>query len=99
MKLVVDSIEYIASARDVGNFAAGYISGRNYIPWENTRWAFDLLETISQKHVGLPGKHVEGQPSQLAQKIGYDIGVRERNLIETFRSYRSIYFDTGRIKW
>ena len=85
MKLVVDSIEYIASARDVGNFAAGFITGKKNLSWRMGRAAFDSLETISQNIHGNRGYFAEGQPSQLAQRFGYDIS--ETNAINISISY------------
>jgi hypothetical protein len=57
------------SARDVGNFAAGYMAGSNFIPWSATRLAFDALETKQKGHPAL-----EGMPSQAAQRLGHDVG-------------------------
>ena len=78
MKLVVDGIEYIASARDVGNFAAGYVAGWHLISWEDTRKSFDLLETVTKFFsTWEPKWYIEGQPSQLAQYVGYSKGFQD----------------------
>ena len=49
-----------ASARDVGNMAAGYIAARNGISWRAARWAFDLYQ-------GRP----EGRSTVSAELYGY----------------------------
>ncbi len=64
-----DNMPIIATARDIGNVAAGYIAGANNLRWEISRIAFDALESIQQKRFT-----TEGQTTQLAQRIGYDIG-------------------------
>ncbi|MGM9869894.1 MAG: RHS repeat domain-containing protein, partial [Sodaliphilus sp.] len=43
----------ICSARDLGNWAAGYISGVNGISWSMSRMAFDLYEMISNRRIGV----------------------------------------------
>ncbi|MBS1760084.1 MAG: hypothetical protein JST23_08185, partial [Bacteroidetes bacterium] len=62
----------IASARDIGNTAAGYVAGKNGQPWAMTRIAFDALESVQQKRFA-----TEGRPTQLAEKLGFNVG---RNL-------------------
>ena len=49
-----------ASARDVGNMAAGYIAARNGISWGAARWAFDLYQG-----------HPEGRSTVSAELYGY----------------------------
>ena len=53
----------IGTARDVGNFAAGYLSGIHGIPFSMTRLAFDALQ-----------KGIEPPVSRSAQNIGYFTG-------------------------
>ena len=53
----------IGTARDVGNFAAGYLSGVHGIPFLFTRIAFDCLQ-----------KGIEPPVSRSAQNIGYFTG-------------------------
>ncbi|MBQ9426744.1 MAG: hypothetical protein IJU36_03850 [Paludibacteraceae bacterium] len=60
----------IATARDIGNFAAGFIAGREGVTWENTRKMFDLVQ----------GKFIRFCPepnvSTSAQRAGYDLGFK-----------------------
>lgn len=51
-----------ASARDIGNMAAGYIAARNGIPWKTARKAFDFYQ-------GSP----EGKTTVNAQLYGYTV--------------------------
>ena len=74
MKMTADGKTYIASARDIGNFAAGYIAGKNGMSWRLARLGFDTLETGQHWGNGESGLFTEGQPSQLSQKKGYEIG-------------------------
>ncbi|MEJ8606434.1 RHS repeat-associated core domain-containing protein [Riemerella anatipestifer] len=64
-----------ASARDYGNVAAGYIAGRNGLPWSVARVGFDFLETIQNK--GIPT--AEGQSTQKAERVGHNVGIQEYN--------------------
>lgn len=67
-----------ASARDIGNIAAGYIAGSNGISWEASRLAFDALESLKMKKVS-----VELSSTQYAQKLGYLIGstIYQNNMV------------------
>ncbi len=70
----------IASARDVGNYAAGYVAGKYGFSWGASRFAFDALETKQQKGfvstlLYYPLNRVrEGAPSQNAQYSGHKLG-------------------------
>ncbi|KWW26687.1 MAG: hypothetical protein AUK64_2471, partial [bacterium P201] len=70
----------IASARDIGNYAAGYVAGGHGISWESARFAFDALQTKQDKGVlstllFYPFNRIEeGQPTQRAQYKGYKFG-------------------------
>ncbi|MCF2489883.1 DUF6443 domain-containing protein [Dyadobacter sp. CY347] len=59
----------VASARDIGNFGAGYIAGRNGLGWSIARLGFDALESYQQSAFTR-----EGEPTQHAQKIGFSEG-------------------------
>ena len=58
-----------ASARDIGNVAAGYVAGKSGLSWGGARNGFDLLE--SKKNWTWA---TEGQPTQAAQRIGFRVG-------------------------
>ena len=57
-----DGTTTYASARDVGNMAAGYIAAKNGISWKNARKAFDLYQ-------GAP----EGRTTVSAELYGYTV--------------------------
>lgn len=62
----------IASARDIGNYAAGYVAGAHGLSWISTRLAFDAYH--SYKHGRL---EAEPAVSQAAQWEGYKVGWSE----------------------
>ncbi|MFT4023100.1 MAG: hypothetical protein QM664_04850, partial [Flavihumibacter sp.] len=64
-----DGLPTIATARDVGNVAAGYVAGDNGLNWAQARFAFDLTESWQNARI-----LIEGQTTQNAQLIGYKIG-------------------------
>ena len=70
----------IASARDVGNFSAGYVAGKHGFRWTSSRFAFDALQTKQVEGTWntvlfYPFNRVrEGQPSQRAQRAGHNVG-------------------------
>ena len=39
----------VASARDIGNYSAGYVAGVNGFDWGSSRFAFDALQTKQEK--------------------------------------------------
>jgi RHS repeat-associated protein len=55
-----------ASARDVGNYVAGYVAGWNGLPWGIARIGFDRYQGTT-----------EGNPTQAAQRLGHDAGSRQ----------------------
>lgn len=61
----------VVSARDVGNFAAGLVAGRAGYSWGQSRVAFDGLQSYQKRW-----PTIEGRPTQLAQRAGYNAGVR-----------------------
>ena len=67
MKIAVNGVNYISSARDIGNMAAGYIAAKNGLSWKESRFGFDFLESFQNLRPS-----TEGQPTQRAQKFGYD---------------------------
>ena len=64
-----DNVTVIASARDIGNFGAGYIAGNNGLTWGTGRFGFDTLQSWQQRAFAS-----EGQTTQMAQKIGHTLG-------------------------
>lgn len=64
---VVSGSPVYASARDIGNFAAGYIVGVNGLPWKIARVGFDAYQ--SSRSGKLTG---EGVSTRNAQRAGYD---------------------------
>ena len=59
----------IASARDIGNYSAGYMAGISGQGWEASRAAFDALESVQKG-----GFSTEAMVSQAAEKAGFDRG-------------------------
>ncbi|MBQ4290747.1 MAG: hypothetical protein II719_06080 [Clostridia bacterium] len=74
----------IASARDVGNIAAGYVSGVKHIPYCAHRIACDYYESISNGgYRTFEGNlyvkwSLEGKSSRLPQRVGWEMGKRQR---------------------
>lgn len=60
----------IATARDVGNVAAGYVAGNTGMNWGQARLGFDGLQSFQDKKISR-----EGLTTTLAQTIGYKMGV------------------------
>lgn len=61
--------KFIASARDIGNYSAGYMAGISGLGWEASRAAFDALESVQKG-----GFSTEAMVSQAAEKAGFDRG-------------------------
>ncbi len=58
-----------ASARDIGNYDAGYIAGRAGMNWKTARLGFDALESIQNGKLSS-----EGMTTQKAERMGYEAG-------------------------
>ena len=54
-----------ASARDLGNYAAGYIAGKNGLSWFESRLGFDTLQSIQDFSIS-----TESSSTQEGQKAG-----------------------------
>ncbi|MDQ3191693.1 MAG: hypothetical protein M3Q58_08875 [Bacteroidota bacterium] len=68
-----DGTPIYASARDAGNFAAGYIAGVKDLSWAGARTGFDGLEfgkSLLKGHLVFG----EGSQSTLAQRAGFNLG-------------------------
>lgn len=81
MAISINENDYIASARDIGNYAAGYIAGHNGLSWTEARLGFDALET--RQHHFLPS--IEGKPSRYAQFKGYTSGLKNLSLTKALK--------------
>jgi len=57
------------SARDVGNLGAGYVTGRGGLTWDEARLGFDTYQSFKSMRITS-----EGQPTQQAQRIGWENG-------------------------
>ena len=64
----------IASAKDIGNVGAGYEAGYNGIAWGLARFAFDALQSYQEGKLA-----TEEQTTQLAEKVGYELGGKTLN--------------------
>ncbi|WP_143961163.1 RHS repeat domain-containing protein [Litoribacter populi] len=70
----------IASARDIGNYSAGYVAGIHGMGWGASRFAFDALQTKQEKGTWstimfYPFNRVrEGQPTHRAEEEGHNLG-------------------------
>ncbi len=60
-----------ASARDIGNIAAGFIAGVNGLSWGVSRMAFDALESFQHN---FDKWYYEGASTQYAERLGFRIG-------------------------
>jgi hypothetical protein len=63
-----------ASGRDIGNVGAGIVAGNNGLSWGAARLGFDALQSY-QRH----GFDTEGQPTQQAERVGHEIGIKLYN--------------------
>lgn len=64
-----EDVPIYASARDVGNIAAGIVAGSHGIIWPIARLGFDTYQSLCS---GYPS--IEGLSSQTAQWYGWRIG-------------------------
>ena len=63
---------FFASARDIGNYSAGYIAGVSGQTWGASRKAFDALESLQNKAFS-----TEAMVSQSAERAGFIRGNRQ----------------------
>ena len=61
------------TARDVGNYAAGFVASAAGLDWDEARLGFDLYECLTRREF-----RQECMASQSAQRIGYSVGASER---------------------
>ena len=63
------------SARDVGNYAAGYLAGKNGLRWSEARLGFDGLQSFSASKAAKSIRLcTEGPATQAAQNLGFNEG-------------------------
>ena len=71
----INGLPIWASARDIGNIAAGLVAGINGFSWDASRLAFDCLESIKDYNdTGIIGFSKESSSTQYAQRLGFMIG-------------------------
>ena len=78
----------IGTARDVGNFAAGYLAARKGLPYGATMCAFDIYQNYQTRTIF-------GEPpvSKWAQTLGFRYGLDARrasnfNRLNIYNAYR-----------
>lgn len=72
-----NNITIYASARDIGNYAAGYMAGVNGIPYTYARFAFDAYQIFSTMK-----PEIEGISTQNAERLGWERGYKEAPLVK-----------------
>ncbi len=66
---------FYASARDVGNIAAGYVGGINGLSWESLRFGCDSYQTLqSSLKKGTFSRDYEKASTTSAQRVGWERG-------------------------
>jgi RHS repeat-associated protein len=70
-----------ASARDVGNYGAGYVAGREGLIWEVARFGFDGYQTWTDNKNNTSWTQFrlsfEGKTTRSAERKGYNAGQRQ----------------------
>jgi RHS repeat-associated protein len=78
------------SARDIGNFAAGYVAAINGMSWRASRMAFDLYQSYTNRKLS-----AEGISTNNAEAYGWRMGYNHTNsnerLINFLKSVRNLY--------
>ena len=59
---------YYATARDIGNYSAGYVAGTAGQGWVASRKAFDALESLQQ---GIPSKEAMQKRLVITEELKY----------------------------
>lgn len=72
------------SARDVGNYAAGFVASAAGLDWDEARLGFDLYESWTRREF-----RQECMATQSAQRIGYSAGASERWQWKLYNKIRS----------
>ena len=84
MPVNIDGRTVYASARDIGNYVAGYVSGRKGLTWNVTRLGFDCYQT-GIKNAIKGNWNPENNVSQSAQRLGFNDGVKQRMMDKTIQ--------------
>lgn len=71
MVISIDNEKTIASARDIGNYIAGYLSGLKGLSWVTACIGFDAYNMISNKEL-----NGDSKVSREAERAGYRDGIR-----------------------
>lgn len=88
MPVSIDGKTVIATARDIGNYSAGYKAGQFAVPYFITRKIFDTLDYGKERVKDLWTSfkcilHSEPKVSKAAQELGYGNGFVKYNKINT----------------
>lgn len=78
MPITQGGATYIASARDIGNYVAGYYAGANGFGWMASRIAFDLYQG-----------GIEGIQTQMAQFLGWKTGSDRIAIVKHYNLLKS----------
>jgi RHS repeat-associated protein len=71
----VDENTVYGSARDIGNYGAGYVAGKAGLDWKTARMGFDLLESYQNGRLS-----TEAMVTQRAERLGYNVGSEQYKL-------------------
>ena len=88
MPITLDGKEVIASARDVGNIAAGYVAGKYSIGYSSMHAAFDAYHMWSNRIL-----QREGISSTSAQDVGFRIGYAQSEAFKLYVKLRTQWED------
>ncbi len=67
------------SARDAGNYGAGYVAGKEGLNFWEARLGFGALESLKSKSFTR-----EGPQSRLAQKLGWTVGKKRYDSVNKY---------------
>jgi hypothetical protein len=73
------------SARDFGNFGAGFMAGKNGMNWRDARLGFDGLQSWKDKTISIEGKLTQ-QAERAGFKLGFSEWQQQQPIIQSFRS-------------
>ena len=82
----IEGSRVYGSARDVGNFAAGFVSAARGLDWGQMRIGFDFYQ--SHKNAGTTQ---EAMVSQAAQRLGYEKGRQYRMPVLIYNKAKKLF--------